>query len=134
MSIPKNGTLSSSADSGQARTDAGIFTYSRVDPQYRDPDAKLSGEDTEHWYLITLVSSARLWSLQVKLLLRIALIDFLLLLYLTPGCALYARLKCKDERKQITLEFANFELQKALEEVKTLRGTLPIFAKCKMYS
>lgn len=115
---------------GQLRTDNGIFTYGMIDLATANFEPVISGIKANHWHLVTHLTNPILQSIRSELYQKIIFTDLLLLIFLTPGCVIYARIRGKVIR-QVVLETANAELRQALEEIKTLRGTLPICANCK---
>ena len=122
-------TIYSGRSEGQLKTDNGLFTFAAVTP-FNELSGKIGEYSRHHWYLVSQVQKADLVDMQKSLLKQIVTIDILILLLLAPVCSLYAGYKQKSI-KQIVLETANTELLLALEEIKTLRGTLPICASCK---
>ena len=116
--------------SGQLETPQGLFTFTRIDPNFFGQGSR-EVESGYHWHLISHLSAEKLAAVRTGLVDRILVVDLLALLFILPGAFLYARLKQKDREKRVALQRSNRQLEQALAEIKTLRGTLPICAKCR---
>jgi len=127
-----------SNESGQIRSNSGIFTYSVIYPFHQTGHSDLKNSQNYFWIIISHVPVEFLDQQLLPLKQNLSFTYFVLAICLVVLSFFRARVKLLSvnsrkaiESKNIELTETNEELQKALSDIKTLRGIVPICSYCK---